>query len=318
MRGKAFFSVIIGIALIIGGVGFAFAQTSPNPNGYFVNINGLATGPYDSSGLRQLINQGQLSANTLVWKAGMSDWAPAGTVNELAPLFPQVTSPAPAAVPDQVVQENPQPISEQVQQESPPPQVPSRDHEETVQSSGKWYNSFGTGLQNNWVFINAGVGFGPTGDYNMDIPPISASIDVKVSKKIPLTFGVMGIFSTWKWTYGYLPRNDDVTYMNIGIGGRLMYHFNFARDLDFYIGPIFGYVIQIVKTEYGSGWDYFREYSSSGYIINEERPYYGGNPFFLYGGNIGIRYFFTKVFGVYVEGGYSGLQYVSGGLTLKL
>jgi hypothetical protein len=59
----------------------------PDLSGYFVVVNGLQTGPYDTSSLRALISQKQLTKNSLVWKEGMLNWIVAGAVEELAPLF---------------------------------------------------------------------------------------------------------------------------------------------------------------------------------------------------------------------------------------
>ncbi len=50
---------------------------------YFIIINGQPAGPYD---LNALVAQGLTPAST-VWCEGMSDWAPASTVPELAEYF---------------------------------------------------------------------------------------------------------------------------------------------------------------------------------------------------------------------------------------
>ena len=54
---------------------------------YHVAVNGQATGPFDISVLAQMATAGQLSADSLVWKNGMAQWAKAGTVAELNNLF---------------------------------------------------------------------------------------------------------------------------------------------------------------------------------------------------------------------------------------
>ena len=54
---------------------------------YHVAVNGQATGPYDLSILAQMAASGQLTADSLVWKSGMAQWAKAGTVEELKGLF---------------------------------------------------------------------------------------------------------------------------------------------------------------------------------------------------------------------------------------
>lgn len=54
---------------------------------YHVAINGQAAGPFDISVLAQMATSGQLTANSLVWKNGMAQWAKAGAVDELQGMF---------------------------------------------------------------------------------------------------------------------------------------------------------------------------------------------------------------------------------------
>ena len=90
-------SAIIGILLIFGTAGAVFAQAAPPLSGFFVSINMQPAGPFDTAGLRGLIDNGQLTRSTPVWREGMVNWVPAGTVAELAPLFP--ATPPPLAAP---------------------------------------------------------------------------------------------------------------------------------------------------------------------------------------------------------------------------
>ena len=60
---------------------------------YHVAVNGQATGPFDLSVLTQMATVGQLTADSLVWKNGMAQWAKAGTVDELKNLFTNVMPP---------------------------------------------------------------------------------------------------------------------------------------------------------------------------------------------------------------------------------
>jgi hypothetical protein len=62
---------------------------------YHVAINGQAAGQFDLATLTRMAQAGQLTTASLVWKAGMSGWEQAGTVNELTPIFSQM----PPAVP---------------------------------------------------------------------------------------------------------------------------------------------------------------------------------------------------------------------------
>lgn len=54
---------------------------------YHVVVNGQAAGPYNISTLVQMASAGQFNANSLVWKAGMTQWVKAETVDELKSVF---------------------------------------------------------------------------------------------------------------------------------------------------------------------------------------------------------------------------------------
>ena len=54
---------------------------------YMVGVNGQQIGPCDWNQLQQMVQQGQLTHQTYVWKQGMPQWQMAGEVIELAPLF---------------------------------------------------------------------------------------------------------------------------------------------------------------------------------------------------------------------------------------
>jgi len=54
---------------------------------YMVGINGQQFGPCDWNQLQQMVQQGQLTHQTYVWKQGMPQWQMAGEVMELTPLF---------------------------------------------------------------------------------------------------------------------------------------------------------------------------------------------------------------------------------------
>ena len=62
---------------------------------YHVAVNGQATGPFDMAVLTQMAAAGQLTADSLVWKAGMPAWAQAGTVDELKNVLSNVMPPVP-------------------------------------------------------------------------------------------------------------------------------------------------------------------------------------------------------------------------------
>ena len=54
---------------------------------YHVAVNGQAIGPFDFSTIAQMASNGQLTADSLVWKSGMVQWAKAGTIDELKNVF---------------------------------------------------------------------------------------------------------------------------------------------------------------------------------------------------------------------------------------
>jgi hypothetical protein len=60
-----------------------------------------STGPVEEKTLRALIDAGSINGDTLVWREGMTSWAPARTVPEVAALFPTGLTPprSPHAVP---------------------------------------------------------------------------------------------------------------------------------------------------------------------------------------------------------------------------
>jgi hypothetical protein len=177
------------------------------------------------------------------------------------------------------------------------------------QEGKTWYNSYAEGVDQK-VLVNVGVGLGPTGGYDLGVPPLSASVDFKLPVSVPLTVGGIVTFAQWKYTVSmptvtgvfpnisYGSKDYEFKWNNIGVGARGMYHFNFVKNLDTYARLTLGYVIQTFE--------------------GEDIPGYEGLSFFLFGANFGARYFFSKTIGAYLEVGYSGLQFASVGLTAKL
>ncbi len=83
-------------------VGQAMASTQasgppplPQSAGFFAAINGQQAGPFDLATLQQKLSAGELTRETLVWKNGMVQWTPAGSVSELAPVFANAPPPLP-------------------------------------------------------------------------------------------------------------------------------------------------------------------------------------------------------------------------------
>lgn len=75
------------------GMGAAIPQVQ-----YYIGINGQQYGPCDWNKLQQLVQQGQFTQQSYVWKNGMAQWEFAGNVAELAPLF-QGTAPQMPGIP---------------------------------------------------------------------------------------------------------------------------------------------------------------------------------------------------------------------------
>jgi membrane protease subunit (stomatin/prohibitin family) len=88
----------IGLGLGIAAAQRASAALSsppPLPGQWFVGADGQKRGPFDLDALRAQAGSGALSADTLVWKSGMSGWLPAGQVPEVAAILATTPPPLP-------------------------------------------------------------------------------------------------------------------------------------------------------------------------------------------------------------------------------
>lgn len=54
---------------------------------YYIAVKGQATGPFDICSLKKMRDSGQFTSESLVWKAGMTEWAKADTVDEMKSVF---------------------------------------------------------------------------------------------------------------------------------------------------------------------------------------------------------------------------------------
>ncbi len=72
-------------------------QTPPPPPQvqYNVSVNGQQSGPFGWQQLQQMVQSGQITRDTYVWKQGMAGWELAGNVQELSSLFGVVPPPPP-------------------------------------------------------------------------------------------------------------------------------------------------------------------------------------------------------------------------------
>lgn len=76
-------------------------QNTPPPPptiAYSVSVNGQTAGPFNFQQLQQMVQNGQLTQNTHVWKQGMTAWELAGNVQELTNLFGTVPPPPPPPI----------------------------------------------------------------------------------------------------------------------------------------------------------------------------------------------------------------------------
>ncbi len=148
--------------------------------------------------------------------------------------------------------------------------------------------------------FQVGVGMGYGGIYGDSIlPPISGTFDMGYNKNISIGGFVAyssseDIFSTGGDEYGW-------EYSYIGFGGRGAYHYGLfdSKNIDTYAGLTLGYNVVSIST-IGSG------YSGS-----------ASGSYMLFGGFLGLRYFFQPNLAVYTELGYGGLGNATVGLSFK-
>lgn len=106
--GTAGSAVGLGMGMMMGGqLGQTAAPPAaapspppiPQPVQFFVAVNGQQTGPFGMDVLAAQVQQGQLTPDTLVWQAGMAQWARAADVGALAALFSATPPPLPPQTP---------------------------------------------------------------------------------------------------------------------------------------------------------------------------------------------------------------------------
>ena len=100
----------IGMGMNLGNVmgGMVNQQVNTNPTAvpppipheptYFVYMNGQQLPGHTKSHIFQMINQGTINGDTLVWTAGMANWTAIKNVPELASLIPPTTPPVPPQI----------------------------------------------------------------------------------------------------------------------------------------------------------------------------------------------------------------------------
>ena len=78
-----------------GQMSNAFPPSVPNAV-YYVAINGQPNGPYELHVLSAMAANGQISAESLVWKQGMPQWRCANEIEELKEIFTNAIPPIPS------------------------------------------------------------------------------------------------------------------------------------------------------------------------------------------------------------------------------
>jgi membrane protease subunit (stomatin/prohibitin family) len=78
-----------------GGSATAVPPPLPSAAQFFVGVNGAQAGPFDMTALAAKIRAGEITRQTLIWKAGMAGWVAADSVGELQSLFASVPPPLP-------------------------------------------------------------------------------------------------------------------------------------------------------------------------------------------------------------------------------
>ncbi|NRB82100.1 MAG: SPFH domain-containing protein, partial [Saccharospirillaceae bacterium] len=67
----------------------------PSQTNYHIAINGQTQGPMPVSDIKNLVAQGTVTRDTLVWTESMANWTKAGEVNEVNSLFAATPPPLP-------------------------------------------------------------------------------------------------------------------------------------------------------------------------------------------------------------------------------
>ena len=62
-------------------------KTATNKTQVYIAIDGQQSGPFTKTELTQLVKKGVLTAQTWVWEAGMTDWAPAANLPHINKLL---------------------------------------------------------------------------------------------------------------------------------------------------------------------------------------------------------------------------------------
>jgi hypothetical protein len=170
------------------------------------------------------------------------------------------------------------------------------------------FKAYPNSLEKGNFIINAGIGFGTPLYGDMVVPPISVGVDYALPiGGLPFTIGGLVGFNRSKYEWSFLNYGYTFTYTGIAFAARVGYHPDFGvKNLDIYAALALGYYIYTAKAEYTGDW--------SLYGPKTDPTSYSR---FYFGINLGARYFFVPMFGVFVEAGYSALSYITAGVAIK-
>lgn len=159
--------------------------------------------------------------------------------------------------------------------------------------------------------INIGVGLYNNryadGQFVNKIPPLSASFEYCIIDHVFDDKSGIGVGGVFGFTGGeHQIRSDGSArygwrYRDYLVAARGAFHYQPVRGLDTYLGIVTGYNI-LTSKKFG---DWPGEVS-----VEAEEPH------FVYGGILGVRYYFTDSFGVMAEAG-TALSYLTVGVALK-
>ncbi|MFN3209536.1 MAG: DUF4339 domain-containing protein [Roseovarius sp.] len=88
-------AVVLAAALLLAALGGPGAAQQMTADGLYVVERGQSVGPLSHADVERRIRESTLTAETMVWKPGMTDWAPARTVKEVAQLLNDRQAPPP-------------------------------------------------------------------------------------------------------------------------------------------------------------------------------------------------------------------------------
>jgi xanthosine utilization system XapX-like protein len=149
--------LIIGIFYLIFVVGIhAQAQTKTESAVWYAGLNNHVTGPYSIEDLKLLIQKGELTKSTPLWKEGIPGWIEAGTIGEIVSLFDLPFESPISPVPPPLVAEPEQAVPSGARSL---PQPASGSQMKLV-SAGSDYTDFSTGRRVAAGFTNIFLGLG--------------------------------------------------------------------------------------------------------------------------------------------------------------